>query len=328
MLAAPFLNYDRLYELLLATPARPWLETLPQQTWAALQLERHGRLANWDATVANLPDIRPSAMDLRTGVRVGRAADADPASMQALARGLHELHPWRKGPFDLFGIHIDAEWRSDWKWNRLAGTISPLAGRRVLDVGCGNGYYAWRMLGAGAAFVVGVDPSPLFAMQHAAVRRYLTEQDAFVLPLGVEAIAPELHAFDTVFSMGVLYHRRSPLEHLRELHGALRSGGELVLETLIVDEQFGDLLVPEKRYAQMRNVWAIPSCKLLLTWLRQSNFVDARIINITPTTTEEQRQTEWMTFHSLADFLDPRDARKTVEGYPAPIRAIAIARLP
>ncbi len=43
------------------------------------------------------------------------------------------------------------------------------------------------------------------------------------------------------------------------------------------------------------------------------------------TSTDEQRSTQWMQFHSLAQFLDPQDPDKTIEGYPAPRRAIITA---
>ncbi|HBP78145.1 MAG TPA: tRNA 5-methoxyuridine(34)/uridine 5-oxyacetic acid(34) synthase CmoB, partial [Halomonas sp.] len=72
---------------------------------------------------------------------------------------LRKLAPWRKGPFNLGGIEIDTEWRSDWKWQRVAPHLAPLKYRKVLDVGGGSGYHAWRMAGAGAAFVLVIDPS-------------------------------------------------------------------------------------------------------------------------------------------------------------------------
>lgn len=40
---------------------------------------------------------------------------------------LEQLKPWRKGPFSLYGINIDTEWRSDWKWDRVYLT-SPFKG--------------------------------------------------------------------------------------------------------------------------------------------------------------------------------------------------------
>jgi len=314
-----------LHDRLRDTPARSWLEPLSEQV-AAVWQRGHGNLLRWQQANAALPDLHPSAIDLRDAVRVGMAADASEEARDRLRSALQDLHPWRKGPFELFGVQVDAEWRSDWKWNRLRGEIASLRDRLVLDVGCGNGYYALRMVGAGARLAIGIDPSLLFALQFAAVRRYVGDRGAYVLPVGVESMSDDLAAFDTVFSMGVLYHRRDYREHLRQLYGALRPGGELVLETLVLADEAAPVLVPEGRYAQMRNVWAIPSCPTLLDWLRASDFRDGRIVAVARTTVAEQRATEWMRFHSLANFLDPHDPTRTLEGHPAPVRAVAIAR--
>ncbi|MGK7910592.1 MAG: tRNA 5-methoxyuridine(34)/uridine 5-oxyacetic acid(34) synthase CmoB [Synechococcus sp.] len=322
------LGYSQLYEHLLRISASRWLDTLPAEIEVALDPKRNSNLHQWTAAVASLPHAHPSTVELASEVRIGAIADLDTDSRDRLQRSLKLFCPWRKGPVHLFGIHIDTEWRSDWKWERLHPYIHPLAGRRILDVGCGNGYYALRMLGAGAELVVGLDPTLLFVMQFAALRHYLSEPNAFVVPLGIERLPDRLQAFDTVFSMGVLYHRRSPQEHLIALRNALAPGGELVLETLVLDNPEDRILIPEKRYAQMRNVWAIPSCSRLKTWLVEAGFESPKIVDVTPTTVQEQRSTEWMTFHSLADFLDPTDRNKTIEGYPGPVRAIAIAQAP
>jgi tRNA (mo5U34)-methyltransferase len=52
------------------------------------------------------------------------------------------------------------------------------------------------------------------------------------------------------------------------------------------------------------------------------------MVDISTTSIEEQRSTEWMKFESLKDFLDPEDPSKTVEGHPAPIRAVFVAEAP
>jgi tRNA (mo5U34)-methyltransferase len=184
------------------------------------------------------------------------------------------------------------------------------------------------MLGEGAAEVIGIDPTPLFVVQFWALQKYLQQDNIWVLPLAMEQVPAKLHAFDTVFSMGVLYHRRSPLDHLQELKDCLRPGGQLVLETLVIEGALGDTLLPEGRYARMGNVWFLPSCDTLLSWLRKLGFVDAQLVDVCVTTVEEQRSTQWMTFHSLANFLDPEDSSRTVEGYPAPRRAVVTARVP
>ena len=315
-------------ESLMETPLAPWLDRLPAEVERHWQAHAHGDLHAWREAVAGLPRIDLSSVALTSSrVRAGEASDCDDSVRQEIRRRLMQLHPWRKGPYEICGLHVDTEWRSDWKWDRLSGEIAPLRGRLVLDVGCGNGYHAWRMAGEGARQVIGIDPTQLFLFQFEAMRHFLGRHHPVeLLPLGIEALPPELRAFDTVFSMGVFYHRRSPFSHLAELKGSLRRGGELVLETLVIEGGEGEVLVPRGRYAKMRNVWFIPTPATLVSWLRRAGFEGIRLIDVSATSVQEQRATAWMHFESLADYLDPSDPGRTLEGYPAPRRAILLAR--
>jgi len=320
--------YHHLYEQLTGSPLEGWLNTLPATVATAFE-RGHGDLAKWQAAVETLPSITPSSIDLSAGsVRIGSSDDVDVETSAEIERQLRMMHPWRKGPYSVFGIDIDTEWRSDWKWARLQPHISPLKGRYVLDVGCGNGYHAWRMAGEGAELVAGVDPTVLFVMQYQALQQYMTQVPVYVLPLGIEHLPRTLSGFDTLFSMGVLYHRRSPIDHLYELRSLLRSGGELVLETLVVDGGADTVLVPQGRYAKMRNVWFIPSPLALEGWLVRCGFKNVRLVDIAVTSLDEQRSTDWMAFDSLPDFLDPDDRTLTIEGLPAPKRVVYIAEAP
>lgn len=286
----------------------------------------HGDLSSWLEMIQELPVLVADQVELDTSVVGVASSQAPPASVQALlASGLMTLHPWRKGPYRLHGVTIDTEWRSDWKWDRLVPGLASLEGRRVLDVGCGNGYHCWRMLGAGADLVLGIDPTQLYVMQFMAVNHFIGSSRLTVLPLALEDLPTELAAFDSVFSMGVLYHRRSPIDHLMALRALLRRGGQLVLETLVLDADNDRVLVPPQRYARMRNVWFIPTPSLLCGWLRRCGYSDVRVVDVASTTRKEQRSTDWMRFQSLADFLDPVDRSLTIEGLPAPRRAILVA---
>lgn len=287
---------------------------------------RHGDLPAWLQILEDLPSLETTHCDLTAdAVSIGRREEITDAQHAALESGLRALSPWRKGPYNLFGTHIDCEWRSDWKWQRLTPYIRPLVNRRVLDVGCGTGYHCWRMLGAGAASVLGIDPSMRFLVQYLAIQKYAKDQRFDFLPLGIEDMPRDWPVFDSVFSMGVLYHRRNPINHLRELFQLLKEGGELILETLIVDEAENGLLRPQGRYAMMRNVWSIMTVAALLEFLRESGFVNVRCVDQNITSLEEQRRTPWMQFHSLEQFLDPNDHSKTIEGHPAPKRGIFVA---
>ncbi len=62
--------------------------------------------------------------------------------------------------------------------------------------------------------------------------------------------------------------------------------------------------------------------------MRRAGFTDVRCVDVSHTTVEEQRSTEWMRFQSLGDFLDPSDPTRTVEGLPAPMRAVIVGRKP
>jgi len=337
------IDYQPLYDALIDARADAWVKMLPQQLERGFDPARHGNLAEWQALVDSVPELLTAHRLLDTDtVQIGSPDDlvaTAPGSLatfppsltlakaakKQLESQLKTLCPWRKGPYDLFGINIDTEWRSDWKWNRLKDHIAPLEHRLVLDVGCGNGYHCWRMLGAGAKMVVGIDPMMLNVMQFQLVRKLYGEAPVYVLPMGIEDMPYGLKAFDTVFSMGVLYHRRSPIDHLMELRDCLKPGGELVLETLIIDGGLGQVLLPEDRYAKMRNVWFLPSCDTLISWLTRCGFKNIRVVDVTVTTIEEQRTTEWMTFNSLKDALDADNPQLTCEGLPAPKRAVVIA---
>ena len=284
-----------------------WLEPLKALADERMSPSAHGDFGRWQEAVA--------------GLRTASSVEDRRALLLALA-------PWRKGPFDVGGVHIDAEWCSDLKWQRVAGAIEPLDGRRVLDVGCGNGYYALRMADAGASAVLGIDPTLLYVMQFLAVTALAEPRPVAVLPLRLQELPDACRAFDTTFSMGVLYHQRSPLDHLQQLRDTLRPGGQLVLETIFIPGEESYACTPADRYARMRNVWLLPTIAELTTWLRRSGFRDVEIIDTAITTTNEQRATEWMSFESLAEALDPQDPTRTIEGWPAPRRVVATATAP
>jgi len=322
------INYQPLYELLTERNAEHWSAILPTQIEQKLNPDAHGNFTLWNSAVEHLPIPKSPSRQLdNKGFKIGQANELSLADRQQLEEGLKQLFPWRKGPYDLFDLHLDTEWRSDWKWDRIKNHLSPLDNRFVLDVGCGNGYHCWRILGAGAQMVVGVDPVQLHVLQFQAIRRLYGEAPIYVLPLTLEEVPAKTNVFDTVFSMGVLYHRRSPIEHLMDLRNCLRSGGELVLETLVIEGQQGEVLVPEGRYARMRNVWFLPTCETLMSWMRRCGFKNIRVVDINQTSVQEQRSTPWMTFNSLKDFLDPNNLGLTIEGHPAPRRATIIAEI-
>ena len=320
------ISKNQIYNLFEKTNLNPWKAEIFENVYKIFTDPKHGDLKTWKSILENLPILNPSLINLNSStLQIGNEKDINPVVKNDLQLLLKKLHPWRKGPFNLFGILIDTEWRSDLKWDRLKDHIQPPNDRIILDVGCGCGYHAFRMIGEGAKLVIGLEPYLLSVIQFFAINHYVNNKSIQILPLGIEKFQYASQAFDTVFSMGVMYHRCSPFDHLMELHSHLRSAGELILETLVIDGKKDEALVPQDRYAKMRNVWFIPSCLTLESWLKRSRFKNVRLIDVTKTTNNEQRSTEWMQYESLAAFLDPNDSNKTIEGLPAPKRAIFLA---
>lgn len=302
----------------------PWLDTVPPILSQWHKQAQKGEFKKFHNLIGNLPVLDSADIDIVKQVKIESAQAKDDGHQQRIRSLLMKMKPWRKGPFYIDGVHVDTEWRSDWKWERLVEGISPLKGRRVLDIGCGSGYHLWRMRGAGAEFVLGVDPCDLFFAQFLSLQHFIDDHQVQFLPIGVDDLPP-VPAFDTVFTMGVLYHRRSPMDFLLQLKSQLAPGGELVLETLVIEGGPNDVLVPGDRYAKMPNVWFIPSVGALSHWLTRCGFKNPTLIALDRTSLDEQRKTEWLDSESLQTFLDPEDHGKTIEGYPAPLRATLIA---
>lgn len=326
-------HYDTFWAHLNETKLESWCDALPPVLEVALNPEGNGNLHRWLTALDTLhqyPQNVPCDLN-QSALKIGDSDALTSEELTQLETTLRAFHPWRKGPFDIHGIYIDTEWHSDWKWDRVRPHLSPLKGKKVLDIGCGSGYHLWRMASEGTELAVGVDPSLLSMSQFLVLKHFIGETvPAYFLPLTLEQlpVSSKGGAFDTVFSMGVLYHRRSPIDHIYDLKKHLTPGGELVLETLVIPEEYGQILVPEDRYAQMRNVWFLPSVTELTHWLKRCGFENVRCVDQNQTTIEEQRSTDWMQWNSLESFLDPNDHNKTIEGYPAPLRAVMVCNTP
>lgn len=294
------------------------------------RLAAHGHISDWLQRVNCLPALEATERKLRLNQEAPSVQSPSTTKEQRaqLDTALRHLGPWKKGPFELHGLSIDAEWRSDLKWDRLMEMGVSLDGKRVLDVGTGNGYFLLRALGEKARFVLGLEPSLHSIMQYLAIQTCFQQEQMALLPLTSDEFTAHCQAFDTVLSMGVLYHRRSPLDHLAELKSFTKPGGEVIVETLVTEGPRGYSLIPDSRYAGMNNVWFLPSPETLESWMTRLKFKNIQMSPLAQTTHLEQRSTTWTGQPSLADFLDPSDASRTQEGLPAPVRLIVRAEVP
>ncbi|WP_428837500.1 tRNA 5-methoxyuridine(34)/uridine 5-oxyacetic acid(34) synthase CmoB [Sulfurimonas diazotrophicus] len=264
--------------------------------------------------LAALPEIE-TVCSYGDTVTLTTAADVDPAQVERVAR---MLMPWRKGPFELFGLFIDTEWQSFMKYNLLRPHFD-LRGKRVADIGCNNGYYLFRMQEDAPAKLVGFDPSALYKTQFDFINHFAKTQIVYEL-LGVEHLPLYEEKFDTIFCLGVLYHRSDPVAMLKQLYKGLDSSGEVYLDTFMIDGEEEICLTPAGAYSKIPNIYFVPTIPALQNWCLRAGFTGFEVLETSVTTPEEQRKTEWIEGQSLEDFLDPEDPAKTVEGYPAPKR--------
>ena len=285
----------------------------------------NGNIPKWEKAIESIKTQPQGKVQYTSPYLIINSQTIDKAQLES---ALKQLVPWRKGPYQISDLQLDSEWRGDMKWDRVTPHIKSLKGKAVLDVGSGNGYFTYLMALSGAEIALGIDPFLLFNYQFKAIRSLISNPpNTFVLPLKLEQI-PNKAVFDTVFSMGVLYHQKDHRLHLQQLKNVMISGGELILETLVIDSIHGEQIIPEDRYARMRNVWCLPSTDTLHAWLEQAGFSDIKLVDVTKTTPEEQRATHWIgdNTQSLQDFLDPNDDSLTIEGLPAPKRAIFVCQ--
>ncbi len=274
----------------------------------------------------NIRKIDTSHMDikLQDWVTAGDKDSLDKEEFKTLEDNAKVLIPWRKGPFSLAGLDIDSEWQSNKKYNLLRPYFN-LKDKIVADVGCNNGYYMFRMLEDKPKRLVGFDPAPHFNIQFDIVNHFVKSDIRFEL-LGVEHLEFYEHKFDFIFMLGVLYHRSDPISSLKSLYRALNPGGEIIVDSFMIDGEEEVCLTPFERYAKIPNIYFIPTVNCFKNWLNRAGFTDIELIEITTTDNTEQRVTPWTFEQSLDHFLDPNDPSQTVEGYPAPKRAYLKAR--
>jgi len=265
--------------------------------------------------------LRASYLDFAGDtVVIGREKEIGTEEREAVYRTLRAFMPWRKGPWSVFGIDIDAEWRSERKWNRLLPELPDLSGKIVADIGCNNGYYMFRMAPYRPKLVLGFEPYPQHYFAFHTLNALAGVKSLRIAPLGVEVLPLFEHCFDVVFLMGILYHRSAPVDCLRDIRRAMRPGGSLLIESQGITGEEPVALFAEKTYAKVPGTYFVPTPLCLKNWVLRAGFSEAKIFCTHPMSNREQRRTAWMEFESFDDFMDPCDASKTVEDLPVPIR--------
>ncbi len=268
-----------------------------------------------------LQHLQASTLDL-TGdvVRIGRRSDLSKTDHDRVLKLMRTFMPWRKGPFSVFDIDIDAEWQSQRKWDRLLPQIPNLQDKVVADIGCNNGYYMFRMAPFSPKLVLGFEPYVQHYYTFTALNSFAGLDNLFVDLLGIEHLPLFRRCFDVIFCLGILYHRPSPIDALRDLYRALKPGGCLLIESQAISGDQPMALFPEKTYAKVPGTWFVPTASCLHNWLARAGFKEIKCFCLHPMSSEEQRKTDWMVFESYQDFIDKQNPGLTIEGYPAPQR--------
>ncbi|MBU0482429.1 MAG: tRNA 5-methoxyuridine(34)/uridine 5-oxyacetic acid(34) synthase CmoB [Proteobacteria bacterium] len=269
----------------------------------------------------SIQHIRAEHLDLtRDTVIIGKEEELDQEDREKVYQAMRAFMPWRKGPFEVFGTQIDAEWRSGRKWQRVEQVLPDLSGKIIADIGCNNGYYMFRMAAHEPRLVLGFEPHLQHHFSFRTLNSLARQGNLYSEMFGVEEIGLFDNCFDVVFMMGILYHRISPVEVLKETRKALRPGGALIVESQGIPGDDPVALFPETTYAKVPGIYFVPTATCLANWLSRAGYSDVEIFYTHPMNSSEQRRTDWMTFESYNDFIDPQNPSQTIEGYPAPLR--------
>lgn len=268
-----------------------------------------------------LADTKTQHISVDKGiVEIGQEHELNTQQHQELVSTLKQFMPWKKGPFSIYGHMIDAEWRSDFKWHRIEPVIKSLTGKRVADIGCNNGYFMYRMAAQNPQIVVGFEPYVKHYYTFKYLQHFKPLSNLAFERLGVESIHLFENFFDTIFCLGILYHHPDPLGILKKIWASMKSGSELIIDCQGITGEESYALCPSSRYARARGIWFLPTLPCLMNWLKRSQFRNIKCFFNQPLDVSEQRSSSWAPIDSLADFLDPNDPTKTIEGYPAPYR--------
>lgn len=307
------------------------LDAFPNACADELQLVLSGKAAwinqakkgflRYRSLLHQVEHLRASSCDFSTdSVRIGVAEDLTLQEQQTVQQVLRGFMPWRKGPFSVFGVAIDAEWRSERKWNRIVPELPDMTGKIIADIGCNNGYYMFRMAHHQPAYVLGFEPSIQHYYTFNTLNTFAAQNMLRVELLGIEHLQLFPESFDVIFCLGILYHRPSPLDALRDLHRALKPGATVFIESQAIPGDDPVALFPQTTYAKVPGTWFVPTASCLANWLTRTGFNSVRLFCNHAMGSGEQRQTPWMPFESYEDFIDKNNPALTIEGYSAPHR--------
>jgi SAM-dependent methyltransferase len=223
-------------------------------------------------------------------------AERAAAARRAVEANPHWYHSIELAPGVVTPGHVDLR--------DIASRLLPgdLSGKRALDVGTFDGFWAFEMERRGAE-VVAIDVDAIDSAEWPPLNRPALEQRArewkVELGLGFRLAAEALGSsvqrvvsdvydltperidgpVDFAFSGAILLHLRDPVRALERIHDALAPGGTLTL--LEPFSALATLRAPRRPMAEFQPLskefnWWYPNLATLLAWPLAAGFVDVR----------------------------------------------------
>jgi len=277
--------------------------------------------SHFESLLSNLPSFKSKFLDFSGPiVRIGKKQEISAPDHEKIKKAVNYLIPWRKGPFSLFGLPIDGEWRSDFKWDNVKKKLPTLEGKILCDLGCNNGYYMFRSSYYKPKLIIGLDPAPRYFFAFNLFQKYAQLENVKYELWGHEELGFFNKFFDIIFCMGILYHHPDPIGILKRIHRALKKNGQIIIESQGIPGKETMALFPSQQYAKVNSIWFVPTAPCLINWVKRAGFNRVNLFHSHKLSSDEQRKTPLSPFESLDDYLSPINKNLTVEGYPAPMR--------
>ena len=201
-------------------------------------------------------------------------------------------------PFDLdYGINTNPQWVGSTNIeNRKRHMFTPLLekyggslkGKRILDVGCNEGYWSFEAIKQGAEYVLGIEGRQEFVDKANFVKKAKGLENIEFKCLTTYDISKDFGKFDIVLFFGILYHLSEPIGTLRQIHS-------ITNECIVVDTDFDyytpywhNVLITYREFdprpggskmgAVGEEIVLIPTLTSLYDMLESSGFANARFI--------------------------------------------------
>jgi tRNA (mo5U34)-methyltransferase len=183
---------------------------------------------------------------------------------------------------------------------RLAAFRLPLdlTGRRVLDIGPWDGYFAFEMERRGAD-VTAIDYVDLDTFR--ALHRAMKSRVKYCR-MEIYELNPKLHGtYDIVLCLGVLYHLKHPLLALEKVCAV--TVDECIVDTYVVDGEssrqgvqppipFLEFYERDELGGQLDN-WCGPTVSAVESLVRAAGFASAEVLRVTATTATVAAHRKW-----------------------------------